>query len=184
MYANASILSNKLIKTEYNVDENDFPREIECRQDMLLKYNQLMNDHSIKDKFIDYLLIERKKCLETVNLQKNQISEIESLTKDEMKNWMDLTDRFVHSLETFKLKCVYCGIPLHQQSVNSFCELNNNEDIQEMSSKNLLGNINQNGKNQSNQSNRQSSNQLLPPSNENEFGSKGSGLHYFVPFNS
>ena len=155
-------MSNKYIKSDYSaiVDCNDFPQEIECRKEMIMSYNQLLNDHEVKNKFIDFMLSERKNLQNEIAKQNENIAEIESATKDEMKHWMELTDRFVSSLDSFKLKCVYCGIPLHQQSVNSFCDLNVNEEEEEHCSKKVDEDQNRN----------------------QEYGTKGSGLHYFVPF--
>ena len=170
LYERASILSNKYIKTDYSqiIDCNDFPQEIKCRKEMILSYNKLLNDHEIKNKFIDYMLSERKRLLKEIEKQNENMVEIENATKDEMKHWMELTDRFVTSLDSFKLKCCYCGIPLHQQSVNSFCELNtNNTDNEQETNENI---------NKFNLS-------TVEEERQQGFGTKGSGLHYFVPFN-
>ena len=170
LFERASILSNKYMKSDYAqiVDCNDYPREIKGRKQMLLGYNKLLKDHELKNKFIDYLLSERKRALNEIEKQNETISDIEGATKQEMKHWMELTDRFVSSLDSFKLKCVHCGIPLHQQSVNSFCDLNVGNEEEE----NVMRKMN--GLNLST---------VDEEEQQKEFGTKGSGLHYFVPFN-
>jgi len=155
LHERASILSAKFIKKNYSQQQvidycNDFPQEIQCRKQMIGSYNELLNDHDVKNQFIDFMLAERTKLTKQIASQNENIAEIENATKQEMKHWMELTDKFVSSLDSFKLKCVHCGIPMHQQSVNSFCDLNVCENADD--------NV------------------------EQEFGAKGSGLHYFVPF--
>jgi len=179
LFERASILSNKYIKKDYSavIDADDFPQETKCRREMLMGYSELLKDHEVKNTFIDYMLSERKQCLEAIEKQKDNISEMEGATKEEMKHWMELTDRFVSSLDAFKLKCVHCGIPLHQQSVNSFCDLNTlNEDDEE----NVRGNLK---KLNVNPMSPLTAVQEQHAPNQQEFGEKGSGLHYFVPFN-
>ncbi len=176
LFERASILSNKYLKSDYGkiVDCSDYPREIKGRTQMLLGYNKLLKDHELKNQFIDYLLSERKRALNEIEKQNDTISDIEGATKQEMKHWMELTDRFVASLDSFKLKCVHCGIPLHQQSVNSFCELNVGDEEEENVNALNAAHRKMHGLNLST---------VDEEEQQREFGTKVSGLHYFVPFN-
>jgi hypothetical protein len=170
----AHILSSKQIKHEYNIDCGDFPTETSARKQMLNNYNELLNDHQLKDEFIDYLLAERLRLQTRISEQNNDVLQIEQSSKQEMKHWMQLTDRFVASLNSFKLKCEYCQMPLHPQSINTYCQLNMN-NIQQRQQTNSNSNSNSESKKETEFTESQTK-------SDQAFGAQGSGLHYFVPF--
>ena len=90
-----------------------------------------------------------------------------------MKHWMEFTDRFVNS---DKLKCCYCGIPLHQHSVNSLCAININNNNNENDDNDHDENVNNSNHKKFNAS-------RVDEQQRQQVGSKGSSLHYFIPFN-
>ncbi|ETO13901.1 hypothetical protein RFI_23466 [Reticulomyxa filosa] len=158
-----SILSNKIITKSYDVDVSDFPEEVEARREMLANYNSLLFKTEIKDKFIDFLLSERKRLSNVINKQNKNFSDLENISQQEIKRWMELTDKFAQSLKAFKLKCAYCNVPISQSSVNSFCEMNTDKIILKHEESDSEERIDLN-------------------ETQNNFGLKGSSLHYFIPF--
>merc|ERR1740116_405305 len=69
LHERASILSAKFIKKNYS------------QQQVIGSYNELLNDHDVKNQFIDFMLAERTKLTKQIASQNENIAEIENATK-------------------------------------------------------------------------------------------------------
>mmetsp|Transcript_14257 Transcript_14257/g.26942 ORF Transcript_14257/g.26942 Transcript_14257/m.26942 type:complete len:124 (-) Transcript_14257:91-462(-) len=73
---------------------------------------------------ISFLLAERNRLLRLSAASSRQVLTLNRAAQDEMKQWGSLIDRFAKELDSFKLACKYCGLPLSRESVNTFCRFN------------------------------------------------------------
>jgi hypothetical protein len=127
-----NILS-KPINTNFEMNMNDFPKDVEQKQNLLKLYDQLENLSKYKDEIIWRLLTDKtKKKSEIIN--NNYLNEdnkeendnrINEETKIEIQKWAKLSDKYASELEKYYLICQFCGCILDESTVNTFCEKNN-----------------------------------------------------------
>ena len=124
----------KPINTKFEINMNDFPKDVEQRQSMLKLYEQLDNLSKYKDEIIWRLLTDKNKKKEKENNyfneeNKNNFDEndnrINEETKIEIQKWAKLSDKYASELEKYYLICQFCGCILDESTVNTFCEKNN-----------------------------------------------------------
>ena len=129
-----NILS-KPINTNFEMNMNDFPKEVEQKQNMLNLYDQLENLSKYKDEIIWRLLTDKAKKMQQEKNNnydeenKNNFNEndyrINEETKIEIQKWAKLSDKYASELEKYYLICQFCGCILDESTVNTFCEKNN-----------------------------------------------------------
>ena len=127
-----NILS-KPINTNFEMNMNDFPKEVEQKQNMLKLYEQLENLSKYKDEIIWRLLTDKTKKKSELNYNNNLSNEdniesdnrINEETKLEIQKWAKLSDKYASELEKYYLICQFCGCILDESTVNTFCEKNN-----------------------------------------------------------
>ena len=127
-----NILS-KPINTNFEMNMNDLPKDVEQKQNLLKLYDQLENLSKYKDEIIWRLLTDKtKKKSEIIN--NNYLNEdnkeendnrINEETKIEIQKWAKLSDKYASELEKYYLICQFCGCILDESTVNTFCEKNN-----------------------------------------------------------
>ena len=124
----------KPINTKFEINLNDFPKDVEQRQSMLKLYEQLDNLSKYKDEIIWRLLTDKNKKKEKENNyfneeNKNNFDEndnrINEETKIEIQKWAKLSDKYASELEKYYLVCQFCGCILDETTVNTMCEKNN-----------------------------------------------------------
>ena len=124
----------KPINTNFEINMNDFPKDVEQRQSMLKLYEQLDNLSKYKDEIIWRLLTDKNKKKEKENNyfneeNKNNFDEndnrINEETKIEIQKWAKLSDKYASELEKYYLVCQFCGCILDETTVNTMCEKNN-----------------------------------------------------------
>ena len=124
----------KPINTKFEINMNDFPKDVEQRQSMLKLYEQLDNLSKYKDEIIWRLLTDKNKKKEKENNyfneeNKNNFDEndnrINEETKIEIQKWAKLSDKYASELEKYYLVCQFCGCILDETTVNTMCEKNN-----------------------------------------------------------
>ena len=124
----------KPINTKFEINMNDFPKDVELRQSMLKLYEQLDNLSKYKDEIIWRLLTDKNKKKEKENNyfneeNKNNFDEndnrINEETKIEIQKWAKLSDKYASELEKYYLVCQFCGCILDETTVNTMCEKNN-----------------------------------------------------------
>jgi len=124
----------KPINTKFEINMNDFPKDVEQRQSMLKLYDQLDNLSKYKDEIIWRLLTDKNKKKEKENNyfneeNKNNFDEndnrINEETKIEIQKWAKLSDKYASELEKYYLVCQFCGCILDETTVNTMCEKNN-----------------------------------------------------------
>ena len=124
----------KPINTKFEINMNDFPKDVEQRQSMLKLYEQLDNLLKYKDEIIWRLLTDKNKKKEKENNyfneeNKNNFDEndnrINEETKIEIQKWAKLSDKYASELEKYYLVCQFCGCILDETTVNTMCEKNN-----------------------------------------------------------
>ena len=129
-----NILS-KPINTNFEMNMNDFPKDVEQKQNMLNLYDQLENLSKYKDEIIWRLLTDKAKKMQQEKNNnydeenKNNFNEndyrINEETKIEIQKWAKLSDKYASELEKYYLICQFCGCILDESTVNTFCEKNN-----------------------------------------------------------
>lgn len=149
----ANVLAQKQIKTDININLEDFPHETEDRLQKLDRYDSLCTMINQKDDMLSFLLGERDRFQRQERDHIRNIKKLDKATHAEVEQWIRLTDKFSGSLKEFHLICKYCGAPLNQRNVNSFCETNERS----------LSPLRNRGRSRS-----------------SVFGAPGSGLHFFV----
>ena len=119
---------------------NDFPKEVEQKQNLLKLYDQLENLSKYKDEIIWRLLTDKTKKKKEGN-NNNYLKEekkifldendnrINEETKIEIQKWAKLSDKYASELEKYYLMCQFCGCILDESTVNTFCEKNNNMNM-------------------------------------------------------
>ena len=137
----------KPIKTKIDITLDDFPIEQEENRKKLENYNKLEELCKFKDEIIWKLLKNNQ-----YNKESNEINE---KTKNEIQEWVKLSDKYALELQKYNLVCDFCGCYLDENVVNSACEKNFQSEI-DYNNTYFYGNI-------------------LPP--QDIFGS---GRHYFV----
>ena len=124
----------KPINTKFEINMNDFPKDVEQKQSMLKLYEQLDNLLKYKDEIIWRLLTDKNKKKEKENNyfneeNKNNFDEndnrINEETKIEIQKWAKLSDKYASELEKYYLVCQFCGCILDETTVNTMCEKNN-----------------------------------------------------------
>lgn len=125
----------KPINTKFEINMNDFPKDVEQRQSMLKLYEQLDNLSKYKDEIIWRLLTDKAKKMQQEKNNnydeenKNNFNEndyrINEETKIEIQKWAKLSDKYASELEKYYLICQFCGCILDESTVNTFCEKNN-----------------------------------------------------------
>ena len=132
-----NVIENNLAKpinTKFEINMNDFPKDVEQRQSMLKLYEQLDNLSKYKDEIIWRLLTDKNKKKEKENNyfneeNKNNCDEndnrINEETKIEIQKWAKLSDKYASELEKYYLVCQFCGCILDETTVNTMCEKNN-----------------------------------------------------------
>ena len=129
---------SKPINTKFEMNMNDFPKDVEQRQSMLKLYEQLENLSKYKDEIIWRLLTDKAKKKNEQNdfnhnyfkeENKNNFDEndnrINEETKIEIQKWAKLSDKYASELEKYYLVCQFCGCILDESTVNTMCEKNN-----------------------------------------------------------
>ena len=131
-----NILS-KPINTNFEMPMDDFPKDVEQKQQMLKLYDQLENLSKYKDEIIWRLLTDKlsKKNPEQ-NFNNNNIfdendNRINEETKIEIQKWAKLSDKYASELEKYYLICQFCGCILDETTVNTLCEKNINSNLAE-----------------------------------------------------
>ena len=126
-----NILS-KPINTNFEMNMNDFPKDVEQKQQMLKLFDQMEKLSKYKDEIIWRLLTDKaKKKKENfneenkINIEEND-NRINEETKIEIQKWAKLSDKYASELEKYYLICQFCGCILDESTVNTFCEKNNN----------------------------------------------------------
>ena len=137
----------KPIKTKIDITLDDFPIEQEENRKKLENYKKLEELCKFKDEIIWKLL--------TNNQYNKESNEINEKTKNEIQEWVKLSDKYALELQKYNLVCDFCGCYLDENVVNSACEKNVKSEI-DYNNTYFYGNI-------------------LPP--QDIFGS---GRHYFV----
>jgi palmitoyltransferase len=131
-----NILS-KPININFEMSMDDFPKDVEQKQQMLKLYDQLENLSKYKDEIIWRLLTDKlsKKNPEQ-NFNNNNIfdendNRINEETKIEIQKWAKLSDKYASELEKYYLICQFCGCILDETTVNTLCEKNINSNLAE-----------------------------------------------------
>ena len=128
-----NILS-KPINTNFEMNMNDFPKEVEQKQNMLKLFEQLENLSKYKDEIIWRLLTDKTKKKSELIYNNNNFSNEDNIesdnrineeTKLEIQKWAKLSDKYASELEKYYLICQFCGCILDESTVNTFCEKNN-----------------------------------------------------------
>ena len=122
-----NILS-KPINTNFEMNMNDLPKDVEQKQNLLKLYDQLESLSKYKDEIIWRLLTDKtKKKSEIMN--NNYLNEdnkeendnrINEETKIEIQKWAKLSDKYASELEKYNLICQFCGCILDESTVNTF----------------------------------------------------------------
>ncbi|GAB5372166.1 hypothetical protein AAMO2058_001642100 [Amorphochlora amoebiformis] len=107
-----------------DINPYDLPRDHGRLHRLAREYEGTRRMIKVKDEMIGFLLKERNRLLHLHDASAKQVEVLNGAAKDEMKEWVRLTDRFAQELQEFKLVCRFCGIPLSRASVNSFCKYN------------------------------------------------------------
>jgi len=148
-----TLLAQTGIGLELGIKPDEYPRETEARLGMLRQYSEIQEKHLAAENMVKFLLEERKIKIEEHDQHLKQIEELDQATREEMGEWVALVDRFAESIESLKLKCQFCSIPLSQESANSFCEVNTPE-LQDPPE----------------------------PEEEGQYGAPGSNQHFFIKY--
>lgn len=148
-----TLLAQTSTGLELGIKPDEYPRETEARLGMLKHYSDIEEKHLAAEHMVQFLLEERKTKMEEHEKQLKQIEELDRATREEMGEWVVLVDRFAESINSLKLKCQFCSIPLSQESANSFCEVNSPE-LQDRPE----------------------------PEEEGQYGAPGSNQHFFIKY--
>ena len=149
----------KPIKQKIEININDFPRKQQENKKKLENYAKLEKLLKLKDDIIWKIVNDKQEQRKQMqlfegNMKSSLDKEKEMKALTEIEEWAKLSDKYAMELQKYNLICCFCGCYLDEKTVNTECNMNNNENI---NIENLYSNS---------------------PINEDV---KGSGRHYFVP---
>ena len=110
----------KPVKTKIDITLDDFPREQEENRKKLENYKKLEELCKLKDEIIWKMLTDNKY---------NKPNEINEKIKNEIEEWVKLSDKYALELQKYNLVCDFCGCYLDENVVNSACEKNVESEI-------------------------------------------------------
>ena len=107
----------KPVKTDIDIDAYDFPKE-------LSETRQMVEDSSGLS-----ALIELKNAAIWSMLQGSigKGEEVDKETEEELREWVQLTDRYAEELSGLKMTCQLCGCDLDEVTVNAQCTRNSRD---------------------------------------------------------
>lgn len=115
---NINYLMLKTFDKEVNETPYDLPRELyELRNSL-----ESMADEELLMEFKNTII--KDLALNIITQKKNQIQEISSHSQQEVKSWIDLSEKLGKKLNEFALICHFCAEPFSHSVVNSKCLLN------------------------------------------------------------
>ena len=114
----------KPLKTQYNIETDDFPHELEEKDKKIKNCENLEQLCQLKDEIIWKLMTDTD-----ININ---IKKINERSKLEIEKWAKLSDKYVTELRKYNLICRFCGCALDENTVNSSCEKNFNIEGQEL----------------------------------------------------
>jgi hypothetical protein len=114
----------KPLKTQYNIETDDFPHELEEKDKKIKNCENLEQLCQLKDEIIWKLMTDTD-----ININ---IKKINERSKLEIEKWAKLSDKYVTELRKYNLICKFCGCALDESTVNSSCEKNFNIEGQEL----------------------------------------------------
>ena len=113
---------SKPINKNFEINLNDFPRDLEEKLEKINNYNQLEKLIKYKDEIIWKLLIDK------LNKNSNKIDEndfkVNIETKLEIQKWAKISDKYESELQKYNLICQFCGCFLDENTVNTPCDKN------------------------------------------------------------
>ncbi len=96
----------------------DFPNDLSERHRKLAEYDKIVKELKARDETIWGLLQEKKE-----NERKIIITEQEK-SKNDISEWVKLSDRYQMELKKYSIVCSFCGKYLDKNTVNAECEAN------------------------------------------------------------
>lgn len=163
--------------------KDTLPREVASRKQKLSNYEAVCELVKSKDQILLHLATERDQLKQLHETQAKHLAQLDSVTQQEMQQWITLTDRFATELQEFKKCCRYCGVPLSGSSVNTYCKMNTKAMWRKEQAQNKLGTRHSEDLDDSPVSNRSGADDLSrsapKPKAKVRFGERGSGVHLF-----
>ena len=108
----------KPVKTEIEVQTNDFTNDLEEKRKKLQKFEKANEILKVKDDIIWNMMQEKKQ------LEEKELIKIKERTQNEITEWAKLSDKYSNQLEKYILVCYFCGRFLEPESVNTQCQNN------------------------------------------------------------
>lgn len=105
-------------KKSIEVSTEDFPRELDERRAKLESFENMKKLLKAKDDII-WNLIQEKKLKDEKELLK-----LKEKTQNEVAEWAKLSDKYAMELKKYHLICHFCGCYLEENTVNSICSKN------------------------------------------------------------
>ena len=96
----------------------DFPNDLSERHRKLAEYDKIVKELKARDETIWGLLQEKKE-----NERKIIITEQEK-SKNDISEWVKLSDRYQMELKKYSIVCSFCGKYLDKNTVNAECDAN------------------------------------------------------------
>jgi hypothetical protein len=115
----------KPIKTKYNILSDDFPHELKEKDKKIKNCENMEQLCQLKDEIIWRLMVDNQ----DVNIN---LKEINEKSKLEIEKWAKLSEKYVSELKKYNLFCIFCGCALEENTVNSQCEKNINNEKEEL----------------------------------------------------
>ena len=112
----------KPINKNFEVNLNDFPRDLEEKLAKINNYNQLEKLSKYKDEIIWKLLVDKLNKNSNKNDENDFKVNVE--TKLEIQKWAKLSDKYASELQKYNLICQFCGCFLDENTVNTPCDKN------------------------------------------------------------
>lgn len=117
-------LCMKEVKDNINLNQtSDFPNELEIRHKKLEEYQRIREEVDKKDETILSIIKEKK------DKEKGIIFEQKEKSKQEIEEWVKLSDRYQLELKKYSIVCSFCGKFLDKAIVNGQCEVNEQFDL-------------------------------------------------------
>ena len=110
---------------------NDLPRELAERRVLMDHYEEQRKLLKFKDDIVWKLSQELKKKYDYFQ------DEFDKETRNEMNEWARLVDRYGSELKKFELVCSFCGQNLSEHNLNSDCQENQPNILQQRASASL-----------------------------------------------
>jgi hypothetical protein len=112
----------KPFKKNIEVSTEDFPRELDEQREKLQGFEKMKKLLKAKDDII-WNLIQEKKLKD-----EKEIMKLKEKTQNEVAEWAKLSDKYAMELKKYHLICHFCGCYLEENTVNSICSKNCQEE--------------------------------------------------------